>query len=139
MSEKDVEGRIHLLIPYEYRMACGRKVGEHWGSALNVEAVNCDDCLKTLKAPADRPTETEISDRRQRAREAFWDGAADQSSIGNGHPFLKALGNCVEVATQIKLTPEIVEAAIRAGQGTHMDIEKALVAAFAAAGFEVIE
>jgi hypothetical protein len=45
---KDVEGRIHLLLPYKARMACGRKIGEHWDSALNHESVNCPDCLITI-------------------------------------------------------------------------------------------
>jgi len=81
--------------------------------------------------------DAEIADRRERAREAFWDGAADESSLSNGHPFLRALGNCVEVATQVKLTPEIIEAAGAAdvdSDGPELIARLVLKAA----GFEVI-
>jgi len=77
----------------------------------------------------------EIADRRQRAREAFWDGTADSSSLGNDHPFLRALGNCVEVATQVKITDEAV-----ATTGLPDVAARAVIgAALAALGFEVIE
>lgn len=75
-----------------------------------------------------------IEERRQRAREAFWDGAADESSLSGGHPFLNALGTCVETATRVKLTDEVMWAA-----GVHGATPAAIRAAFAAAGFEVIE
>jgi hypothetical protein len=64
----DVEGRIHLLDAKHARMACGRKIGEHYGSALNAEYVNCPDCLATMQhspdyvAPGPWPGEHHDSD-----------------------------------------------------------------------------
>ncbi len=63
-SGLDVPGRIHLLQPFRWRMACGRKVGEHWGSALNIEAVNCPDCLA---APGPVETVAEAVRKAERA------------------------------------------------------------------------
>ena len=76
----------------------------------------------------------ETEDRRQRAREAYYDstrrcGAQEGSAV--------ALNEAIETATQVKLTPEIVasaEAGVWGGGGR--DRARAVLEA---AGFEVIE
>lgn len=75
---------------------------------------------------------SEIEDRRQRALEAGEDAA-------DIHDPAKAVEVAVEVATQVKITTEIIAAASTTGRGYGFDMTEALKAAFRAAGFEVIE
>lgn len=71
-----------------------------------------------------------IADRRQRALEAFYDasGPAGESE----RPEV-----AIEVATQVKITDDIVRAA--AIQGPDGVVAEILKVAFRAAGFEVVE
>jgi len=68
---------------------------------------------------------TALDDRRQRAREAFWDayGPSDQ-----GTP----LDVAIEAATRVRITPEVIRAF-----NTPNETVAGLAAAFRAAGFEV--
>ncbi|MFA9272612.1 MAG: hypothetical protein ACEQSX_18045 [Baekduiaceae bacterium] len=70
---------------------------------------------------------SEIEDRRQRAREAYWDS-------GSGRISGDQVGDAIETATRVRITPEIVAAVHRPDLLTDED---ALRAAFTAAGFEV--
>lgn len=81
-----------------------------------------------------------IADRRQRAREAGQDEFG--GSYGGVLPdAATAIDAAIEVATQVKITPDIVRAfadaygvnALAAGT------TESLIAAFRAAGFEVVE
>ena len=83
---------------------------------------------------------TPIDDRRQRAREAFWDASAPNLLTGatNG------IETAIETATRVRITPEIIDAfAEGCGDSIHDfyggDARTGLVAAFRAAGFEVEE
>lgn len=81
-------------------------------------------------------TTYQVELRKASAGREFWDGTCTHIRDSECRVGIDA---ALKIATQVKLTPEIIESAIRAGQGAHMDIEKALVAALAALGFEVIE
>jgi hypothetical protein len=82
-----------------------------------------------------------IEDRRQRAREAFYDTpgcVADPDS---------ALTPAIEVATQVKITDEAIEAAwmaqpVAAREMAEMDLDdmrEVVTAALTALGFEVVD
>jgi hypothetical protein len=85
----------------------------------------------------------ELTDRRQRAREAFWDASAGlMSGAGDG------VEAAIEVATRVRITPEIIEAARAGWLAASTDRASwteepgprqvgRLEAAFRAAGFEV--
>jgi len=70
-----------------------------------------------------------LEDRRQSAREAYWDtNDAD------------CLDAALEIATRVKITPEVIDAFIRhPDQYEEGDVAGPLRTAFEAAGFEVIE
>lgn len=70
-----------------------------------------------------------LTDRRQRAREAYYD--EPEFSI-------RHLDAAIEVATQVKITDDIVNAARRAST-IGFETPSGIKAAFRAAGFEVIE
>ena len=73
-----------------------------------------------------------IADRRQRAREAYHDKMAEiAATTVTGFP---AIEEAIEVATQVKITDDIV----RSAYGLIDPREMARVM-FAAAGFEVVE
>lgn len=76
-----------------------------------------------------------VVDRRQRAREAYWDARTD----GNGMIAPDAVAEAIETATRVKLTPEVAEAFLAAPGDDPDDIWGPLRAAFRAAGFEVEE
>jgi hypothetical protein len=85
-------------------------------------------------------TANELADRRQRAREAFYDSAGD---VNNPADPLEA---AIETATRVQITPEMIEAFGDAWHATQVsgasrrpgDRRRAgLIAAFRAAGFEV--
>lgn len=69
-----------------------------------------------------------LTDRRQRAREAYYD--EPEFSI-------RHLDAAIEVATQVKITDDIIHAACQ--YATVADMTSAIKAAFRAAGFEVVE
>lgn len=73
-----------------------------------------------------------LADRRQRAREAFYD-RCDTGGMVN-----TAINEAVEVATRVRVTDEVVEAAELADDDGAAFVS-VITAAFAAAGFEVIE
>lgn len=79
-----------------------------------------------------------IADRRQRAREAAQDSAQVVQSWAIG-----AIETGIEVATQVKITEDIVEAFMLADTRKYPDDpmpdEEMIKAAFRAAGFEVVE
>ena len=72
---------------------------------------------------------TELDDRRQQAREAFYDTLQD----GRVDSFNEA----IETATRVRITPEIAEAFLTAPGDDPEDIWEPLRVAFRAAGFEV--
>jgi len=76
-----------------------------------------------------------IRDRRQRAREALWDGVPARAV-----PLLPvgAVEDAVQVATQVKITHDVIMAFMQE-PGSPDDIAAPLAAAFRAAGIEVIE
>lgn len=82
-------------------------------------------------------TMSEVEDRRQRTREAYWD------SVGpNVRPPSAAVLDAIEVATQVKITDETIEAFNGALTEDHLEgqeVKKGITAALTALGFEVIE
>jgi hypothetical protein len=82
-----------------------------------------------------------LNARRQRARETF-DTMLHDTASDDGPVF--ELSDCVtgaiNDATRVRITPEIIEAAILAVQ--HVPVldrpQQAIIAAFRAAGFEVV-
>lgn len=77
-----------------------------------------------------------IADRRQRAHEAYNDAIVEMYNdleLGTNSRFELA----IEVATQVKITDDIVRAA--AIQGPDGVVAEILKVAFRAAGFEVVE
>jgi len=93
-----------------------------------------------------------LADRRQRAREAYYDRYALGDNIG-GSARKAAVRECIETATRVQLTPEVVEAAEQAwlGSAVNFDSSESLVdwrkrrvklmvrEALTAAGFEIEE
>jgi hypothetical protein len=81
-----------------------------------------------------------LADRRQRAREASYDGVEPCEVCGKIH----ASGDveaAIEAATRVKITEDVIAAAVEVGdltQGTK-GAWRTLAAAFRAAGFEVEE
>lgn len=75
-----------------------------------------------------------LADRRQRAREAFYDGMPARRT----ESVPAALAEAIEVATRVKITRDIVEAAELADDDGAAYVN-VIAAAFAAAGFEVVE
>lgn len=71
-----------------------------------------------------------LLDRRQRAREAYWDDMRGRSLRTEG------IEAAIETATRVKVTPEIIEAARAAGEET-WSMSEIIAAAFRTAGFEV--
>jgi hypothetical protein len=82
-----------------------------------------------------------ITDRRQRAREAAYDNPSVSAAAERSATVSAMLDDAVEAATRVKLTYDIVNAAIAADAPYMMgaDIDEVLTAAFRAAGFEVEE
>lgn len=78
-----------------------------------------------------------IADRRQRALEAYNDAIVEMYNdidLGTNSRFELA----IEVATQVKITDDIVNAARRAST-IGFETPSGIEAAFRAAGFEVVE
>jgi len=88
---------------------------------------------------ADAWSKEELADRRQRARETFWDDWGGQAMPGSP----EALDAAIETATRVRVDDDILSAACFAS-GLHENLygppmRAALRAAFAAAGFEIEE
>lgn len=85
-------------------------------------------------------SEAARADRRQRAREAYYDSTAGS---GGQEGSAIALEDAIETATRVRITPEIEAAYVAAAYGVHDQVTAAIVpglaAAFRAAGFEVEE
>lgn len=87
-------------------------------------------------------TPAELFDRRQRAREAFWDTSAGTMT---GAP--AGVETAIETATRVRVDKDVCAAAWRAYEARTAPMEGAddpefvtmLIAAFGAAGFEVEE
>lgn len=91
------------------------------------------DDVKAIVADANR---TALDDRRQSAREAYWDARNETGVQG-----MIGLDDAIETATRVKITYDIVRAAEVAGGWDIPDpiYQAMLTAAFRAAGFEVVE
>lgn len=82
-----------------------------------------------------------FDDRRERARKAYYNRYALGDHIG-GTARKAAIRDCIEVATRVEITEDIIEAALNAvsaGRGARPRYANAITAAFRAAGFEVVE
>lgn len=78
---------------------------------------------------------SEIEDRRQRAREAFYDGMGAGDVIES-----RAVEAAIEVATQVKITDEIRKAITEVEDAFGREQYRTAVArVFETAGFEVVE
>lgn len=74
--------------------------------------------------------EKELEDRRHQALEAFWGGVTpDIEGAGDGTE------ECIRVATQVKITREMVQILANGGASDVQDLRDI----FATAGFEVVE
>jgi hypothetical protein len=90
-------------------------------------------------------SEKEILDRRQRAREAGLDAIDDPGLIRSQHA--SAIEAAIEVATRVKITPEVIEAGRAAWQAAGGEWTEdpglrqvaRLAASLRALGFEVVE
>jgi len=108
------------------------------------ELVEAVEALDAEKRPA--PRVDPLDDRRQRAREAYYDRYSLGDHIG-GSARKAAIRECIETATRVQITPEVLAAAReawRAADGSWTEDpgprETArLAAAFRAAGFKVEE
>lgn len=74
-----------------------------------------------------------LEDRRQSAREAYWDDMRGLSMRTSG------IEAAIETATRVRITPAIRDAMITTMTVSLGDWEASLAAAFRAAGFEVVE
>jgi hypothetical protein len=94
------------------------------------------EMLEAIECCASEGASEALGERRQAAREAFYDAGGPQI-VGPA----QALDDAIEAATRVQVTPEIIEAAILAVQ--HVPVldrpQQAIEAAFRAAGFEVVE
>lgn len=80
-----------------------------------------------------------IADRQQRAREAGQDEfSSSYGGMLSRADMIDAIDAAIEVATQVKITDDIVNAARRAST-IGFETPSGLIAAFRAAGFEVVE
>lgn len=72
-----------------------------------------------------------LEERRQRAREAFWDESAGMMTGAKA-----GLEQAIETATRVKITPEVMRAACRENAPGPVGVES-IRAALTALGFEV--
>lgn len=77
-----------------------------------------------------------LDDRRQRAREAFYDGMAIGDVVQTA-----AAEACIETATRVRVNGDMIDAAQNVGAPflNEHEARDVLAAAFRAAGFEVEE
>jgi hypothetical protein len=94
------------------------------------------DMLEAIECCASEGASEALAERRQAAREAFYDAGGPQI-VGPA----QALDDAIEAATRVQVTPEIIAAAVLAVQ--HVLVldrpQQAIIAAFRAAGFEVVK
>lgn len=95
-------------------------------------------------APAMTSSLAALSERAQRAREAFedeWAPGHAQLTTEQAERLLRARDEGIHVAVRVKMTPEITGAARAAFNrdsiDTETELQVAMIAAFEAAGFEV--
>jgi hypothetical protein len=92
--------------------------------------------LEAIECCASEGASEALAERRQAAREAFYDAGGPQI-VGPA----QALDDAIEAATRVQVTPEIIAAAVLAVQ--HVLVldrpQQAIIAAFRAAGFEVVK
>jgi hypothetical protein len=109
--------------------------GAQYGHEGRHHGTGAPDCPRELHHHHDErctpPGVGELADRRQRAREAFWDRYAPEQYDGD----LPALNDAIETATRVRVTREIQLAAAKA----YPFVDNMITAAFRAAGFEVEE
>ena len=85
---------------------------------------------------------SELADRQQRAREAFWDRFAQPDTrikIEGSDQFAQVLEAAIETATRVRITPELLHEARPNAFITMTETRRIIEAAFRAAGFEVEE
>jgi hypothetical protein len=106
--------------------------GQHHGTGA-------PGCPRELHHHHDERCVSPLNARRQRAELAGMDAIADPTRYT--FTVARAAKGAIEVATRVQVTPEIIEAAILAVQ--HVPVldrpQQAIIAAFRAAGFEVVE
>lgn len=81
-----------------------------------------------------------VLDRRESAREAYWDRFGGPALSGSNSMTAAALADSIETATRVRVTPEIIEAvrSVTIARGGEQ-ITQIIEVAFRAAGFEVEE
>jgi hypothetical protein len=81
---------------------------------------------------------SELDDRRQRAREAYYDRYELGDNIG-GSARKAAVRECIETATRVRIDDDVMRAASEFSAAPEYDkgLYRMLAAAFRAAGFEV--
>jgi hypothetical protein len=115
----------------------GRDLVTQYGHAGRHHGIGTPGCPRELHHHHDErcepPGAEALAERRQRAREAGQD-RYDPDRDG-GAIFADCLDEAIETATRVRITDEIMSAAVRAS--SIVLTKDALAAAFAAAGFEV--
>lgn len=87
-------------------------------------------------------TSDPLADRRQQAREAYYDTFTSDIGELGGERRKASVRACIEVATQVKITDDIIDAAygeVPWAPTERSDMPDIIKAAFEAAGFEVVE
>jgi hypothetical protein len=97
------------------------------------------EMLEAIECCASEGASEALAERRQAAREAFCDEFLSPETIRS--ETYRGLEMCVEVATRVQVTPEIVAAGSDADSAHSYgaDYGAIIIAAFRAAGFEVVE
>jgi hypothetical protein len=123
-------------------------IPESWGDDVAPESIvvnyvrELERRVKALGGSLERYPSPEVGiaeplrDRRQAAREAFYDEIKSDERHGPTSTFF-AIGTAIETATRVRITPEIIEAALH--HSPSRTVAGRIRAAFTAAGFEVIE
>lgn len=90
------------------------------------------DCPTELHHHHDERCASPLDDRRQRAREAFYDGTEPGDVVT-----IRALDGAIETATRARITPEVVAKFRATAEGWGGDFADALAEALTELGFEV--
>lgn len=123
MSREPLLEPMHYWPPGGATFACS---ADHGFRSSSPDSVTCPDCKPAAA----------LADRRQRAREAYYDelsGGSIESGTDPVDVFAEALDAAIETATRVRITPELL-ATMDPAIGNR---EARLRAAFEAAGFEV--
>lgn len=121
--------------------------GVQYGHEGRHHGIGTPDCPRDLHHHHDErcepPGAAGLADRRQRAREAFWDRLAPPPIAANGTGGVtECLDEAIETATRVRLTREIFDAffAVKpSGDPDNPNWREPIAAAFRAAGFEIEE